>query len=71
MTVRCVSVASNRNPPLSSFESKPDRWATAELRDPPSPCKESGTGRIRAGGVERDVTFAEAADDVDTDIDAW
>jgi hypothetical protein len=32
--------------------------------------KASGTGRIRAGGVERDVTFADAADDVHADIDA-
>jgi hypothetical protein len=30
----------------------------------------SGMGRIRAGGVERDVTFAEAAPDVAADIDA-
>ena len=29
----------------------------------------SGMGRIRAGGVERDVTFAEAAPDVAADID--
>ena len=28
--------------------------------------KASGTGRVRAGGIERDVTFAEAAADVDT-----
>jgi hypothetical protein len=32
--------------------------------------KASGTGRIRAGGVERDVTFAEATDGVHADIDA-
>lgn len=30
----------------------------------------SGIGRIRAGGLERDVTFAEAAPDVHADIDA-
>jgi hypothetical protein len=30
----------------------------------------SGVGRIRAGGVERDVTFAEPAPDVHADIDA-
>jgi hypothetical protein len=30
----------------------------------------SGSGRIRAGGVERDVTFAAAAPDVHPDIDA-
>ena len=30
----------------------------------------SGTGRIRAGGIERDVSFAEAATDVQGDIDA-
>ena len=30
----------------------------------------SGSGRIRAGGVERDVTFAKAAPDVHADIDA-
>ena len=32
--------------------------------------KASGVGRIRAGGVERDVTFAEAAPDVHPHIDA-
>ena len=32
--------------------------------------KESGIGRIRAGGIERDVTFAEADPGVATDIDA-
>jgi hypothetical protein len=32
--------------------------------------KASGTGRIRAGGVERDVTFAEAAPGVHAAIDA-
>ena len=31
--------------------------------------KASGAGRIRAGGVERDVTFAEAAPDSYADID--
>jgi hypothetical protein len=31
--------------------------------------KASGKGRIRAGGVEQDVTFAEAAPDVHTAID--
>ena len=31
--------------------------------------KASGTGRIRAGGVERDVIFAEAESDVLPDID--
>ncbi|MET4583643.1 hypothetical protein ABIE21_003169 [Conyzicola nivalis] len=30
----------------------------------------SGTGRIRAGGVERDVEFADAADDTHSAIDA-
>jgi hypothetical protein len=35
------------------------RWATA-----------SGHGRIRAGGVEVDVTFADAAPDAHGDIDA-
>ncbi len=32
--------------------------------------KASGAGRIRAGGLERDVTFAEAAPDVHAAIDA-
>ena len=32
--------------------------------------KASGVGRIRAGGLERDVTFAEPAPDVHLDIDA-
>ena len=32
--------------------------------------KTSGMGRIRAGGLERDVTFAEAAPGVQVDIDA-
>jgi hypothetical protein len=32
--------------------------------------KASGTGRIRAGGLERDVAFAEAAPGVHTAIDA-
>lgn len=32
--------------------------------------KASGTGRIRAGGLERDVTFAEAASGVHAAIDA-
>jgi hypothetical protein len=32
--------------------------------------KASGVGRIRAGGVERDVTFADHAPDVDAGIDA-
>ncbi len=32
--------------------------------------KASGTGRIRAGGVERDVTFADAAPDAHAGIDA-
>ena len=32
--------------------------------------KASGMGRIRAGGLERDVTFAEAAPGVQVDIDA-
>jgi hypothetical protein len=30
----------------------------------------SGTGRIQAGGIERDVTFAEAAPDAHESIDA-
>ena len=30
----------------------------------------SGAGRIRAGGIERDVRFAETASDVQDDIDA-
>ena len=29
----------------------------------------SGSGRIRAGGLERDVTFADAAPDAHADID--
>jgi len=32
--------------------------------------KASGVGHIRAGGLERDVTFAEPAPDVHPDIDA-
>ena len=32
--------------------------------------KASGSGRIRAGGLERDVTFADAAPDVHDTIDA-
>ncbi|GAB3418381.1 DUF2255 family protein [Flindersiella endophytica] len=32
--------------------------------------KASGTGRIEAGGLERDVTFAEAASDAQAAIDA-
>jgi hypothetical protein len=32
--------------------------------------KTSGVGRIRAGGLERDVTFAEAAPGVHVDVDA-
>jgi hypothetical protein len=32
--------------------------------------KDSGIGSIRAGGIERDVTFAEADPGVATDIDA-
>ena len=32
--------------------------------------KASGVGRLRAGGLERDVTFAEPAPDVHRDIDA-
>ena len=32
--------------------------------------KASGTGRIRVGGVERDVTFADAAPDAHPGIDA-
>lgn len=32
--------------------------------------KASGTGRIRAGGIERDVAFAEAAPDAHAAIDA-
>jgi hypothetical protein len=32
--------------------------------------KASGSGRIRAGGVERDVNFAEASPDAHADIDA-
>lgn len=32
--------------------------------------KSSGVGRIRAGGLERDVTFGEPASDVHPDIDA-
>jgi hypothetical protein len=32
--------------------------------------KASGTGRVRAGGIERDVTFAEADPDVHSAIDA-
>ena len=32
--------------------------------------KASGTGRVRAGGVERDVTFADATPDVHPAIDA-
>jgi hypothetical protein len=31
--------------------------------------KASGSGRIRAGGVERDVTFADAADDAHPAVD--
>jgi len=31
--------------------------------------KASGAGRIRAGGIERDVTFAEAAPGAHADID--
>jgi hypothetical protein len=30
----------------------------------------SGVGRIRAGGIERDVSFAEASPEVQGDIDA-
>jgi hypothetical protein len=41
---------------------------------PDNPCYQramaSGTGRIRAGGIERDVTFADAADDAQPAIDA-
>ncbi len=32
--------------------------------------KASGIGRVRAGGIERDVTFGEAAADVHASIDA-
>jgi hypothetical protein len=32
--------------------------------------KASGAGRVRAGGLERDVTFAEAASGAQADIDA-
>jgi hypothetical protein len=32
--------------------------------------KASGTGRIRAGGIEKDVTFESADSDVHADIDA-
>jgi len=32
--------------------------------------RSSGTGRLRAGGVERDVIFTDAASDVRADIDA-
>jgi hypothetical protein len=32
--------------------------------------RSSGTGRIRAGGIERDVTFTEAAPDAHAAIDA-
>lgn len=32
--------------------------------------KASGIGRIKAGGIERDVTFDDARDDVHQDIDA-
>ena len=32
--------------------------------------RKSGTGRIRAGGVERDVTFARPAEDVHPALDA-
>jgi hypothetical protein len=32
--------------------------------------KASGTGRIRAGGLERDVTFSDAATDAHAAIDA-
>jgi hypothetical protein len=32
--------------------------------------RSSGTGRIRAGGLERDVSFAEAGPDAHADIDA-
>jgi hypothetical protein len=32
--------------------------------------KASGSGRVRAGGLERDVTFAEATPGVHADIDA-
>ncbi len=35
-----------------------------------SRARSSGTGRIRAGGVERDVAFAEAAPDSHAEIDA-
>lgn len=35
---------------------------------PPGPA--SGTGRIRAGGIERDVAFADAAPEVHPAIDA-
>ena len=31
--------------------------------------KASGAGRVRAGGVERDVTFTEAAQDLHADVD--
>jgi hypothetical protein len=36
----------------------------------PGRAKASGTGRIRAGGVEREVSFADAAADVHAGIDA-
>ena len=32
--------------------------------------RQSGTGRVRAGGVERDVTFEAAPPDVHADLDA-
>ena len=35
-----------------------------------SRAKASGAGRIRAGGIERDVVFDEAADDVHAEIDS-
>ena len=32
--------------------------------------QERHEGRIRAGGVQKDVTFVDAADDIDDDVDA-
>lgn len=49
-------------------------WMSARPTGPDNPwyrrATASGAGRIRAGGIERDVSFAQAASEAQGDIDA-
>lgn len=75
----CPGSAGSSSASYVTVRSPTSGWAGDELyvpsaHGPNNPwfrrAKASGAGRIRAGGLERDVTFAEPAPSVHTGIDA-